>query len=115
MKKTSNMRKWYGKKDYTKSELRLYKELRETWFKDLPIEEVIDNLKTQYTVYMDGKKLAILDICIPSAKIAVRVNGGVHGVSFAPTWRDELQKDRLEKLGYSVMDIYEDERPDLWE
>ncbi len=109
------MRKWYGKKDYTKSELRLYKELRETWFEGVSIEEVLDNMKMQQKIYYEGKLLAIPDIIIPSAKIIVRVQGGVHGISIAPLWRDELQKSRLEELGYDVLDLYYDERPNLWE
>lgn len=100
---------------HTKSEIALYKELRKTVFKDLLWEDVKKELKTQYTVYSNGHKCAILDIAVPGLKFCYRVNGGVHGVSWAPLWKDELQKLRLEELGWTVVDIYEDERPDLWE
>ena len=100
---------------HTKSEISLYKELRRNVFTHIEWEEVKQLMKTQYTVYHEGHKCAILDIAIPQLKIAIRVNGGVHGISWAPLWKDELQKARLEELGWDVIDIFEDERPDLWE
>ena len=106
------MHKWHSKRAYTKSEKRVYAEL---------LRECIDHpddaheLRMQYRIDLEDGAYCIPDIVIPSLKIAIKVNGGVHGISGFPTWNDELQDYRIKKAGYDLITIYEDERPDLWE
>ena len=112
MKKTNNLRKWHSKRAYTKSEKRVYAEL---------LRECIDHpddaheLRMQYKIDLEDGYFCIPDIVIPILKIAIKINGGVHGISCAPTWNDELQDYRIRNAGWDLITIYEDERPDLWE
>lgn len=75
-------------------------------------------LKTQYNVNFrhqeHGFRSARLDLAIPELKIAIRVMGGVHGMPWAPSAKDEIQKELLYISGWDVIDIWHTDRLDLW-
>lgn len=59
-------------------------------------------------------KNAVLDLAIPSKKLAIRLNGGIHKSSKRQKDHDEDQKYALEESGWRVIDFFEDEFPLLW-
>lgn len=97
------------KRGPVKSELKLYDELM---FACCDVDTYGAMVK-QFTVNFDDT-YCVLDIAIPALKIAIRVMGEVHGFSWAPCVADNVQKFELEALGWDVIDVWHDERPDLW-
>lgn len=83
------------------------------------VEGNANPIKTQHHVNLTtndyGKRSCILDIAIPQMKIAIRVMGGIHGEPWAISPKDETQGELLEKIGWTVIDVWHTERPDLWE
>jgi very-short-patch-repair endonuclease len=104
-------------KEYTKSEVTLYKEIIENC-----MEGDSQGITMQYQVNdlaTPGKTVVpimrpILDIAIPDLKIAIRVMGEVHGMPWAQTPHDEIQGIILEYNGWTVIDVWHSERADLW-
>lgn len=98
---------------YTKSELRLATEITVNCLDGDPTY-----LKKQYAVNFKhsyhGFRRAVLDLAIPGLKIAIRVMGPPHGMSWNPGAKDDIQKDCLEDDGWDVIDVWHDERYDLW-
>jgi very-short-patch-repair endonuclease len=73
----------------------------------------------EYEVYdltLDGTPTShcVLDIAIPSKKIAIRLMGGIHQVSKSRIRKDEFQKESLLESGWKVIDMIADEYPNLW-
>jgi very-short-patch-repair endonuclease len=110
LRKTNNLRKYHAKRAYTKSEKRLYAELLRECIDDI---DAAHEIRTQYKIELE-ESYCVPDIAIPSLKIAIKVNGSVHGISGFPTWSDELQDYYIKKAGWDLITVYEDERPDLW-
>ena len=65
---------------------------------------------------LDGIPTAhcVLDIAIPSKKIAIRLMGGIHQVSKSRIRKDEFQKEALMESKWTVIDMIADEYPNLW-
>lgn len=111
-----------GLKEYTKSEKALHSEIIVNCFgTDIPITEIVTILQTQYSVRnmheVEGIRPTIpppkLDIAIPSMKIAIRVNGGIHE-GRRQRLKDEDQRVVLEGNGWTVIDVDYADREDLW-
>ena len=116
-----NMRA-FGKKEYTDSEIKCHKEIIDNCFgSDVPLNEIVNLIKTQYLVRnmheVDGIRPTIpppkLDIAIPSLKIAIRVNGGIHE-GRRQRLKDEDQLTVLECNGWTVINVDFKDREDLW-
>ncbi len=110
------------KTKYTKSEKALFKELTENCFPDeIMISEVSDIMKQQYTplhLYsIEGIRVTNpppkLDIAIPGLMICIRVMGKIHESKVARL-KDGLQKRVLEGNDWTVIDVWQWEREDLW-
>lgn len=76
-------------------------------------------IKLEYTVNgltVDGKpyRKCILDIAVPSKKIAIRLNGGYHHISSRQQTKDEYQKYALEESGWKVLDFDDYKMPYLF-
>jgi very-short-patch-repair endonuclease len=102
-------------KEYTASELKLYRELivkcMDGIGEECKLQYQVDDLET-----IEGYPIVrpILDIAVPELKIAVRVMGEVHGMPWAMNAHDEIQKEVLEANGWDVIDVWHSERADLW-
>jgi len=72
-------------------------------------EYVIKNLK------IDGYSApnAVLDIAIPSEKIAIRLMGEIHNKK-KRSIKDWYQKEALAQAKWAVYDFYKDDFPNLW-
>jgi len=97
-----------------RAELRVYKEILKNCIGGEP-----NPLKTQYHLNLTtndcGKRSCILDIAIPEMRVAIRVMGAVHGEPWAINVKDETQRELLERFGWTVIDVWHTDRPDLWE
>ena len=68
-------------------------------------------VRMEYPVYSDGILVAKIDVAVVTRRIAYRIMGKSH----IPGDPDDLtQKERLEKLGWQVNDIWWDLNPELW-
>ena len=70
----------------------------------------------QSQLKLDGKpyRKCILDIAIPSKKIAIRLNGGYHHISSRQGLKDEFQKEALLQSGWVVIDFDSYKMPNLF-
>ncbi len=70
----------------------------------------------QSKLELDGKpyRKCILDIAIPSRKIAIRLNGGYHFSSSRQGLKDEFQKEALSQAGWNVIDFDSHKMPNLF-
>ena len=116
-----NMRK-HANKQYTKSEMACHDEIIENCFgKEIPLTEISNLIQLQNRLNnlkpVDGinptKPGPMLDISIPSLKIAIRVNGGIHE-GRRQRLKDEDQLTVLEGNGWTVIDVNYADREDLW-
>src|SRR3990170_4924621 len=73
-------------------------------------EYVVKNLK------IDGASApnCVLDIAIPSEKIAIRLMGAIHQASKKRGIKDWYQKEALGQAKWAVYDFYADKFPNLW-
>lgn len=115
------MRK-FSNKEYTPSELKCHEEIVDNCFDEsIPITEIADILKTQFSVKnlkeIDCIRPTIpppkLDIAIPYLKIAIRVNGLIHEGK-KQSLKDKDQRVVLEGNGWTVIDVNQSDREDLW-
>lgn len=111
-----------GVTEYTKSEMALYDELTENCFSsDITMEEINDILVCQHIpqlISVEGIRVTRpppkLDIAIPELDLCFRVMGQVHE-SKINRRKDWLQKALLEGNGWTVEDVWQWEREDLWQ
>ena len=100
-----------GNTEYRKEQVKTTHILRNIYPQlQITQEYEVDNLT------LDGTPTAhcVLDIAIPSKKIAIRLMGGVHQASKSRIRKDEFQKEALMESGWKVIDMVADEYPNLW-
>lgn len=100
-----------GNTEYRKEQVKTTHILRNMYPElDIIQEYEVDNLT------IDGVPTShcVLDIAIPSKKIAIRLMGGVHQMSKSRRRKDEFQEEALLENGWMVIDMIADEYPNLW-
>jgi len=99
-----------GNTEYRREQVRCARILRDKLGVNLVKQEyVVKNLK------IDGASApnCILDIAIPSEKIAIRLMGKIHNKKKRGI-KDWYQKESLGQAKWAVYDFYEDDFPNLW-
>lgn len=97
--------------EYRKEQVKTTKILRKLYPELIITQEYEVNNLT-----LDGTPTnhCVLDIAIPSKKIAIRLMGGIHQISKSRIRKDEFQMYALEEIGWKVIDMIADEYPNLW-
>ena len=99
-----------GNTEYRREQVRCARILRDKLGVSLVRQEyVVKNLKIDGA----GAPNCILDIAIPSEKIAVRLMGKIHNKAKREL-KDWYQREALIQAGWAVYDFYEDNFPNLW-
>jgi len=69
-------------------------------------------VRMEYPVLSDGILVAKLDVAVVTRRIGYRIMGKSH----TPNDPDDLaQRERLERLGWQIHDVWWDINPELWE
>ena len=100
-----------GNTEYRKEQVKTTHILRNIYPElDIVQEYEVDNLT------IDGIPTShcVLDIAIPSKKVAIRLMGGIHQMSKSRRRKDEFQEEALLEAGWIVIDMIADEYPNLW-
>jgi len=100
-----------GNTEYRREQVRCARILRDRLGVALVKQEyVVKNLK------IDGASApnCVLDIAIPSEKIAIRLMGAIHQASKKRGIKDWYQKEALGQAKWAVYDFYADKFPNLW-
>lgn len=100
-----------GNTEYRREQVRCARILRDRLgISAVRQEYIVKNLK------IDGYSApnCILDIAIPSEKIAVRLMGKIHQTSRKRDAKDWYQKEALAQAKWAVYDFYEENFPNLW-
>jgi|TARA_B110001454_G_scaffold154542_1_gene143840 hypothetical protein len=97
--------------EYRKEQVKTTRILKELYPKLSIVQEYkVDQLT------LDGTPTShcVLDIAIPSKKIAIRLMGGIHQASKSRIRKDDFQKEALIESKWIVIDMIADEYPNLW-
>lgn len=93
-----------GNKEARPEQIRLNKLLIKSFW--------MDEVRMEYPVYSGGVPIAVIDIANVDKRLAYRIMGESHS---SDDFGDNLQRERLEKLGWKVIDIWKDINEWLWE
>ncbi len=85
---------------------------RETWLRVLLIDAGLPAPQTQIPVVVNYRTVAVLDMGWESVKVAVEYDGDQHRTSRRQYVRDLRRLKELEELGWIVIRVIADDRPD---